>query len=309
MSPADVRAASTPPTVLLSGATGFLGRAVALALRGRGYHVRGLVRGSGSPGTENVAWDLEAAGDPTALAGATTLVHAAAYVPRSMTDPNEALRCWTVNALGTSRLLEAAVHAGVEHIVYVSSGNVYRPQPRAVAEDDPLYPSARAPYYLSSKLCGEVLADHFDQSGRARVAIARPSAIFGPGMVGAGLVPIMARKLRAAEAVVVQHGGRYQVDLVYVDDVADGIARMVDQRAGGAFNLGSGAATTSLELAHMLVESVGAPQALLEVQGDLTSTAPSGFSALDITRARRELGYAPRPLRVGLRTYLESLDS
>lgn len=302
--------------VLVTGATGFIGRRLVAALRGRGQAVRALVRDPARAATllpagadlTFASWDLDDGGSPEALAGGAALVHAAAHIPASQVDAGEAARCYQRNGLGALRLLEAAAAAGVSHAVHLSTGNAYLAQPRAVTEDDPLYPSARAPYYLTSKLAGEIYADHLRATGRLAVAILRPSAVYGPGMSG-GVVAGFADKLRRGVVVTVTDGGRYQADLVYVDDVVDAIVAAHERRAVGAYNVGSGQATTMLTLARALATACGRGDdpAAIAVSGDVDGPPVVGFSALDVTKARRDLGYAPRALVAGLDGYLASL--
>jgi UDP-glucose 4-epimerase len=280
--------------IAVTGTTGFIGRRIVSALVARGHVVRALVRAGSqskvSPELETAIWDLEHGGDPAVLAGADALVHAGAYKPRSQTDSSE-----------------AAIAAGVPHFAYLSAGNAYRPLQREAVEEDALYPSLRATYYLTSKLCGEIYADHAHQTGRTKVCVLRPSGVYGPGMSEIGLVPILADRLRRGEKATVHDGGRYRVDLVYVDDVAEATCAAVERVATGMFNVGSGSATSSLELATLLAGLTGRGRAFVEVTEGLDGPPSVGFSALDIGRARRELGFAPRELSSGLAAYLGSL--
>jgi len=212
-----------------------------------------------------------------------------------------------VNSLGTLALLRASIAVGVQHFVLFSSGNVYRAGHDAARESDPAFPSARAPYYLVSKLCAEVYADHFGQQHPLAVAIARLSSVYGPGMGAVGMVPGFAARLRSGERLSVQNGGQYRCDLVHVDDVVAAAQRLIATGLCGTFNIGSGRATTSLEVARLLADLLHRDDALIHVEPATGGAAASGFAALDIARARGELDYSPRPLRDGLANYLESL--
>lgn len=283
--------------IVVTGGTGFVGRRLLRVL-----HERGLAHRAPS----RAELDITA---PTAAAfeGATAVVHLAAYIPRDYGSPDEAEMCLRVNALGTLALLQASVAAGVRRFVSTSSGNIYRAQPRAVTEEDPIYPSARAAYYLASKVAGETYADHFDRAGKLSVAIARISSVYGPGMVAAGMLHAFASRLRAGASVDVQDGGSYRSDLVYVDDVATGLANLVDSSLRGPVNLGAGYAPTTLEVAMLLAELTGRDASALRVAPAASGAPALGFSALDIRRAISELGYAPRSLRDGVTAYLGSL--
>lgn len=287
----------TPVVAAVTGHTGFVGRAVLRALRAQGVDVRPLGRevvDLGAPDTLG-----ERAGP--VLAGVDTLYHLAAYIPRDHRDPGEAEACLRVNALGSLALARAAVAAGVRRFVLVSSGNVYRGESRAVVESDALYPSARAPYYLGSKVAAEVYVDHFRQTAQIAVAIARVSSVYGPGMAAAGMVPAFLARLQRGEPLRVQAGGSYRSDLVHVDDVAAGLVALGASAYGGPMNLGSGHAPSTLEVARTLCALSGVDETQIVIE-PLTGAAEPGFSALDIGLARRELAYVPRSLRDGLAT-------
>jgi UDP-glucose 4-epimerase len=300
--------------IAVTGAGGFVGQRLVRALREAGLAVHPILRSSGRAGTADPdvrVVDLEqpallAAALDHALAGVSAVVHLAAYVPAQHGDPAVAERCLRVNALGTLALLEAAVRTGVRRVVYTSSGNVYLPQPRAVTESDPLYPSLRAPYYLASKLTGEIYVDHFARAGHVDAAILRVSSVYGPGMAAVGLVPTLAARLRAGEPVRLQDAGRYTADLVHVDDVVAAIQATVTRGAAGAFNVGAGASATSREVAEALCDCLGVGRERIELE-PAAGDGPRGFSALDVSRARAELGYAPRDLRAGIASYASSL--
>ena len=115
---------SPPSTVLVTGASGFLGSAIAAALRARGHDVRVLARPS-SPRTNLNPADTLCEGDlrdraslAAALKGARFLFHAAADYRLWARDPEEIVRN---NLEGTRLIMEEALRAGVERIVYTSS--------------------------------------------------------------------------------------------------------------------------------------------------------------------------------------------
>ncbi|WP_248583640.1 NAD(P)-dependent oxidoreductase [Nocardioides sp. InS609-2] len=296
----------------MTGATGFVGRRVVAALSRDGYRVRALgrTRSAGLPsGVDHAVWDLESGGDLGALADLGALVHAAAYIPRSQASSDEAERCWRLNALGTLRLFEAANVASVGHVVHLSTGNSYRPLSREVVEDDALFPSSSAPYYLSSKVCAEIFADHLRRTSDLQLAILRLSSVFGPGMTPGGLVWSFVDHLSRGERITILDGGRFQTDLVFVDDVVAAIVGAVRQRADGIFNVGSGRPTSVLQLALELLSLTGHGQDLIEIHDAVDRPTSVGYSALNISKARDKLNYSPRTLREGLHSYLSALAS
>lgn len=294
--------------VALTGASGFVGRQVAAALGARGHRVRALGRtldGDDARVVDLAASGLDVALD-AALAGAQAIVHAAAHLPRAYDDPAEARRCFEVNALGTLAVLEAATRAEIRKVVVLST-NLYRLATDPVTEDAPLHPSARASHYMLSKACADFYAQHFGETGRLDATVLRLASVYGPAL-GRGLIPLLAAKLASGARVAVPGGGRYRADFVHVDDVATATAAAVERAAGGVYNVGSGVASTPLEVATMLARLLDVPAVRIDIQPE-TGPELQGFPALDVTRARHELGHAPRSLARGLADYLAALPS
>jgi UDP-glucose 4-epimerase len=285
--------------IVVTGASGFIGRRLVARLVADGRSVRALVRDPSAleagPGLEVVRWEL---GAPAPLDGAAAVIHGAAYRPPRFGDPGEAGNCMTHNALGTLSLVEAAAEASVGRFVYLSAGNVYVPRGRPSTEDDPIWPSHRAPYYLGSKICGEFFVSAAADAGRIEAVRLRPSAVYGPGMPP-GLVPTFLAGLRAGTGITVADGGVYAADLVHVDDVVSAIVASLSPPANGAYNIGSGATVTALQIAEVACDLLGIEREVIDVLPPRKD--PPGFAALDITRAKAELGFEPRPFRTGLR--------
>lgn len=292
----------------LTGATGTIGsRVLAAALHEEGSVVA-LVRSSSmerlsGAGAEVVAWDLDAPALPEeALRGVDTVCHMAAFIPPDMHDSAHAEACLRRNAVATLRLLESARRAGVRRFVYFSSGNTYLPQGRPAREEDPLFPASRAPYYLASKMVGEVFVEHVGAGGEMSTVTLRVSSVYGPGMRPHGLVPRFLDAAANGERLVVRDGGRYAADLVYVDDVVDATLWIAgDAGITGPLNVGSGVASTTLDVARAVAALHSLPEERVEVLAPTGApVAAEGFAPLDISRAVRVLGYAPVPLREGL---------
>jgi nucleoside-diphosphate-sugar epimerase len=200
--------------VAVTGASGSLGRALASHLAGRGWTVRALVRDPAGfarlrPGIAAARCDLPDVLDPAALAGADAIVHAA--YPTRLTDVEEIRR---VNEEGTHRVLATARAVGVPHTVFVSS--------IAAAPDAPSY-------YARSKHALESLFDP------ARDAVVRPGLILA--REGQGLFQQMRDGMRRTHALPVFGGGRQPLQTVHVEDVCEAIARVIERRLGGSFNV------------------------------------------------------------------------
>src|SRR4029450_8260161 len=147
--PANSTAESKPGDLLLvTGASGFVGSAIANAARAAGYRVRVLVRGSSpriniAPGDEVIVGDIcDRASLAAAMRGVRYLAHAAADYRLWSPRPDEILR---TNVEGTRAVMEEALRAEVERIVYTSSVATLE-----LRDDQPAAESCRGPWGRAS---------------------------------------------------------------------------------------------------------------------------------------------------------------
>jgi len=210
--------------VLVTGASGFVGSAVARALVRRGYAVRAIVRPS-SPTKHLDGLDLEFVRgdlrDPAsvrkAMDGVRYLFHVAADYRLWARDPQEVV---DNNVLGTRHVMQAAKRAGVERVVYTSSVATLKCGPNGAPGDEtaPLDESQAIGVYKRSKVAAERLVETMVAEGLPAV-IVNPSAPIGPCDVKP--TPTGRMILQAALGRIpafVDTG----LNMVHVDDVAAG---------------------------------------------------------------------------------------
>lgn len=218
--------------VVVTGATGFIGGAIARRLIERGDAVTALVRDAGAASELAALGATVAQGsilDPNAIAraarGADVLVHAAGIVSPRVSA--RALR-WTFVA-GTENVLAAARHAGLERVVMISSADVTLANLDRVHWDEkrdlahpPLGERARA-----MRLAEEIALSSSD--GALAVTALRPGWVWGPGDLST--LPALVREAR--EGGVRMFGdGRNLVATTYVETLADAVVAAA--RAPGA---------------------------------------------------------------------------
>ena len=286
--------------VAISGAGGFLGGAVVRYMVALGHEVVAL---SGSLDTfmdaKVVTWDAQQDWLCTAkaLRDVEVVVHVGAHIPRNHDDILSATKCFEVNALGTLNLLRASELAEVRRFIYVSGANVLNPRSEFVQESDP-FGCEHSPYYLGSKVLGEIYV-------RARMArglnglIVRPSSIYGPGM-RAGVLCNFAARLRNGLPITLKNGGLFRADYVWHEDVAKVLSEAALGHQKGEVNLGSGQASSVLDVAEFLLEIFGGDASLIEYEAIGSPGGGRGFSPVDITRARNWFNFQPTSLRDGL---------
>jgi UDP-glucose 4-epimerase len=296
--------------MVVTGAAGFVGRRLVTMAANEGWQVRALARDSARiPKLANVEamdWDLCQAFERAELLREAVVCHLAAMIPPAYNDPDYAESCHRVNALGTLEMLRAARSVESQHFIYTSSGNAYAPCSGLADEDSAVFPAARAPYYLSSKLVAEIFVEHFRLAQDLPSTILRLSAVYGPGMPSRDLIANFAEQIERGERLELRNAGLHRVDWVYLDDVARAILAVAEGRISGVYNVGSGRLGTAREVAETLVELLDADPTLIEI-GPATNSQGTGFAGIDVTRARNSFDYSPRDLRSGLEAYVATL--
>ena len=317
--------------VLVTGATGFTGGHLARALAARGDEVSALVRTEGPAasalvhaGITLVTGDLR---DPQALAAATggaDVVYHIAAIYRQAGLGADVYRA--VNARAVRDVIEAAARGGVRRVVHCSTVGVHGDVEHPPAnEDAPLKPGD---VYQQTKLQGEELAREAGARLGIEVTIVRPTGIYGPG--DRRLLKLF-RGVARRRWVTLGRGEIYY-HLTFIDDLVDGfrLCGTHPAAANRTYILAGGEVTTLNGLVAVVADVAGVPVparhlpvwpfwtagALCEAVCAPFGVEPPIFRrrvdfftksrALDITRARTELGYAPRVgLREGIRRTLD----
>ena len=241
-----------PSTVLVTGASGFVGSAIAGALRARGHDIRVLARSSSPRANLNPA-DTLCEGDLTdraslasALKGVRFLFHAAADYRLWAKDPDEIRR---TNVEGTRLIMEEALKAGVERVVYTSSVATLKLKDGAAAtEDHPLAEGEGIGAYKRSKVAAERLVEAMIRRDGLPAVIVNPSTPIGPRDV---------KPTPTGRIIVEAASGRMPafvetgLNLAHVDDIAAGhIAALERGRIGERYILGG----ENVLLADMLAD-------------------------------------------------------
>ncbi|GAA4746345.1 NAD-dependent epimerase/dehydratase family protein [Amnibacterium soli] len=224
--------------VLVTGASGWLGAAVARDLLAAGHEVRTLQRRpSGVEGAEDV---LGSVTQPDAVERAVQTIDAVVHLAAKVSFAGAEADFVAVNIEGTRTLVRAAKRAGVHRFVFVSSPSVAHTGEAIMGEDaPPAQPErARGPY-ARTKAAAELVALGADAPGLAVVAV-RPHIVWGPG--DPQLVARVQQRAAAGRLPVVGSGAAL-VDSTYLDDAVSGIRAALDAAErvhGNAYVLTSG---------------------------------------------------------------------
>jgi nucleoside-diphosphate-sugar epimerase len=227
--------------VFITGASGFIGKALAKRCRELGAEVSGL------DFKADAEWGV-IAGDLThpqqwkhALQGVDLVIHTAAIVSNTASMD----LAWNINVKATAALLAHCVEAGVKRFLQLSSVAAYGfAATEEVNEDQPLRPMGNT--YVDTKIASEhcVLACH--ARGAMDCTIVRPGDVYGPGSRPWVVLPL--EVIKAGKFMLPAHGqGLFSP--VYVDDIVNGIllAATRPEGAGQIFNISGGITPTCAE--------------------------------------------------------------
>lgn len=295
--------------VLITGGAGFIGSHVADLFIAKGWSVE-IIDNLTSGKRENVqsaaklrVLDIRSpdAAELVAFAGFDALIHLAAQmdVRRSVADP---LFDASVNIIGTLNLLEAIRQSSAARprVVFASTGG-------AVYGDSAVPPSSEttqkepdSPYAIA-KLSTEYYLSYYARIHGLDTASVRFSNVYGPRQDPhgeAGVVAIFCGRIIDGQPLRVFGDGTQTRDYVHVNDVAEATfaaattqlpaARRVDERA---FNIGTGVATSVLELAQTLCGAAGVAS---KIEFAPKRPGEQQHSFLLVDKARDVLGWSPR---------------
>jgi dihydroflavonol-4-reductase len=310
--------------VLITGATGLIGNAIAKKLVITGTRVRALVRDV-ERARPLLPADVELTrGDVTdaaslreAARGARRVFHAAGMPEQWQRDDAVFDR---VNRDGTVNVLEAARGAGVERVIYTSTMDVFAAPRGGTLVETNLDPDPKPTAYERSKQAADREAERIRKEGLDLVHV-NPGAVYGPSPVHVGLNDFFLKVLNR-EAPLLPPGG---VAVAYVDAVADGHIAAAERGRSGERYLLADEHVSMARLAEVILDRAGdrrrlpprAPvwlvRALAASSAPLARTfgfkplvAPGQLSFLlwdvrvDATKAKRDLGYVPVPLEEGV---------
>jgi UDP-glucose 4-epimerase len=298
---------------IVTGGAGFIGSHVVDALVERGDEV--LVLDDLSSGKrENVSFaaelevadvrDAAAVGEAFARRRPHACLHFAAQADVRVSVRRPDLDC-EVNVLGTVRLLEAAREHGARMVFASTGGALYGECREAAPEDAPRTPLA--PYGASKLAAEEYLATYNRLHETAHTSL-RLGNVYGPRQDPhgeAGVVAIFLGRLAEGQSPHVYGDGAQERDYVFVADVVAATLAALD-RPAGVFNVGTGRATSVLDLLDTCLRVSGVEA---EPVFDPARLGELQRSVLDPTRAERELGFrAQTPLEEGIAATWRSLN-
>ncbi|MBP8091816.1 MAG: NAD-dependent epimerase [Giesbergeria sp.] len=322
---------AAPRTFLVTGAAGFIGMHVAKRLLARGDRVLGLdsltdyydvglkharlQQLQGQPGFRFVQLDLADRAGMAALFAAERfdgVVHLAAQagVRYSITNPNAYI---DANLAGFGHILEGCRAQQVGHLVYASSSSVYggntkMPFSETDAVDHPVS------LYAATKKANELMAHSYSHLYGIPTTGLRFFTVYGPWGRPDMAYHLFTRAIVAGEAIAVFNHGDMQRDFTYIDDIVEGVLRVLDRPATcdgltastapyRVFNIGNHQPVQLLDFIGCIENALGktATKELLPMQpGDVPATYA------DVRALQDWVGFAPAtPLAEGIGRFVQ----
>ncbi|MGI8548916.1 MAG: NAD-dependent epimerase/dehydratase family protein [Gemmatimonadaceae bacterium] len=296
------------PTVLVTGATGFVGRRTAAMFAENGWNVRGLVREGGRAvllpeSVYPIVGDMNSSGwESGAVAGVDMIVHLAGRAHVMNNGSGDELGAFRrANVDPTARLAAAAARAGVRRFVYVSSVKVHgEGRDSAYRTDEALTPTDA--YGLSKAEAEAALVESFP----GEHVIVRPTFVYGEG--GKGNFPRLVALARRSASVPLPLGGIHnRRSLLYVDNLASLLVCCAhhDAAAGQIFLAADAEAVSTTELLTRVGRALGitprlfkVPPALMRAAAELVGRREEiarllGSLTVDTSPLRAKLGWVP----------------
>jgi nucleoside-diphosphate-sugar epimerase len=320
-------------TTLVTGATGLVGYNIVQALLLRGRSVRALVRSIDKgkallpEACELVQGDItDPAAVRRAMEGCTVVYHAAGLPEQWLPDP---ARFQQVNAGGTQNALEAALAHGVRRFVYTSTIDILAAERGGELHESQLDPNPRGTHYERSKQAADRQVVAALQRGLPAIFL-HPAAVYGPGPAGSPGVNHLIAQLQHGRLPALTPGG---FGLVFAPDVGEGHVLAEERAAVGSRYILCESYATLTELAEAVLTETGQDRRppptlplplaramawLGEGAARFTGRPPLiARGALFFLewqarpcsdKAKSELGWAPTPLRAGIRQTIAYLD-
>ena len=277
--------------VLITGAGGFIGQHLSLALMKSGWDVRGIGRSTRPPLLSGIEWMtgdiLDRSFGDAAVAGSDIVIHLACLPLReSAQDPVLASR---INTEGTLRVLEAARRSGVKRFIFTSTSQVYGGgSPLPNKESDPPRPDSA---YAASKYTAEIWCEAYRQMYAMPVLILRLFNVYGLSADGTPrptVETLFLQQVKDGRQPIITGNPQSGRDFTHVEDVVRAIVMALSGVPWeGPMNIGTGVMTTLNELAHLALELYGRK---IQFNASSARELPYRLQA-DASRARNGIGF------------------
>ena len=294
--------------VFVTGGSGFIGMAMVNHLLEEGHHVRMLDLKMPEIKHKNFEFVNESIMDELVehIHGCDTIYHFAALVGVEVSD-NRPLETMRINLEGSVNVFKSAIEAGVKHMIYASSSEVYgEPRELPIREDSVKGPVST---YGVSKLAAEIYAKAYNHEFGTDIKMVRFFNVYGPRQSNNFVVPIFINNALQNKPLKVFGDGSQTRCFTYVDDIISGVLKVTEKgKRGEAYNIGNNKPTTILELAQIIKEVTGSKSEIIKVgfgRETRLKEREIEYRVPDISKMK-ELGWEPKVMvKEGIKKIIE----
>lgn len=265
--------------ILITGASGFIGRALAIRLKSQSFDMALTSSADGDITSPNtlVRFDQTDISHVFHLAGKT-------YVPDSWNNP---VAFYQTNLLGTTNILEFCKNRGIP-MTYVSAYVYGHPDVLPIRENSTIRPSN--PYALSKRLAEEA-CEFYASAHDLPVTIIRPFNVYGVGQGENFLIPLIIRQVLDVGPIVVKDLLPKR-DYIYLEDLLTALLVTLNRPKGyNVYNIGSGSSLSVKEVIDIIQNVAGTCKEI--ICDDVVRSNELMDVVADISKAGKELGWYP----------------
>jgi UDP-glucose 4-epimerase len=150
--------------------------------------------------------------------------------------PNKAQNIFDVNVSSTLKLLEYCRNAGGSNFIYASSGGIYGTSEKGFDEEDHVAPHGELGFYLSTKLCSEVLVENYSQF--FNIIISRLFFVYGKRQKKSMLIPRLVESIKNGAPIQLQGTEGIMINPIHVKDAVMGIEKCLELKENHKINIG-----------------------------------------------------------------------
>jgi 2-alkyl-3-oxoalkanoate reductase len=255
------------PTILITGATGFVGSHIADLARQKGYTVRALARPTAdlshlkSLNAEIIPGDLN---EPASIAKAVDSVEFIIHAAAKVGDWGHVADYRKVNVEGQRNLLDAVKGKPIRRFVHISSLGVYEARHHNGTDEAEPLPENHIDGYTQSKVECEKLAFQYAREQNLPITILRPGFVYGPR--DRSVLPRLVDRLKERSIIYIARG-RYALNTTYVGNIAEACFLALDNEKamGEVFNITDGEYVTKKQFFEMIADGVELPRPKISI--------------------------------------------
>ncbi len=243
-------------TVIITGASGLIGRHLVKELADT-WNIHAVSRKKHAINKTDISWhciDLEQDFDDGSLPKRADAIVYLAQSDYFRDFPDKAINIFSVNTFQVLKALDFARRTGVKSFIYASSGGVYGFPENSVEESITIPASGNIGFYLSSKLCSEMLAENY--APYMNIVLLRFFFVYGKGQKRSMLIPRLVDSIRDGKAVRLQGNDGLHINPVHVSDAVRAISHALKLKGCHRLNVAGPDALSLRELCEIIGEKL-----------------------------------------------------